>query len=180
MANLIYNYIDAITPIYLQLKCVSNSINSLINGIQILSSAAFQELMLNENPSMLTVLDYGLNNSSPQGDILLCVGYKNHWDIVNGRTGVARNLHTVEGAKVNLVAALDLYEDQEVQLLLCYNRKLPLCFELLFVVVIFFGSFWLKRKRNAVSHPVNAAKISQKRLSFNLVFTQNFTTPVGY
>lgn len=73
---------------------------------------------------MMTVLDGGWSPNSPsQGDILLCVGYKNHWDIVNGRNGIARHFHTVEGAKAHLVAALDLYEDQEIQLLLCYNRK---------------------------------------------------------
>ncbi|XP_031357939.1 GTPase-activating Rap/Ran-GAP domain-like protein 3 isoform X2 [Photinus pyralis] len=81
------------------------------------------ELLLNESPSMITVLDCGWNQSSPShGDIYLCVGYKNHWDIVNGRTGIARHLHTVDSAKAHLVAALDLYEDQEVQLLLCYNH----------------------------------------------------------
>ncbi|KAK5649770.1 hypothetical protein RI129_000799 [Pyrocoelia pectoralis] len=81
------------------------------------------ELLLNENPSMITILDSGWNQSSPShGDIYLCVGYKNHWDVVNGRTGIARHLHTVDSVKAHLVTALDLYEDQEVQLLLCYNH----------------------------------------------------------
>jgi hypothetical protein len=74
---------------------------------------------------MMTILDSGWSPNSPSpGDILVCVGYKNHWDIVNGRSGYAQHLHTVESTKAHLVAALDLYEDQEVQLLLCYNRKL--------------------------------------------------------
>jgi hypothetical protein len=73
----------------------------------------------------MTILDSGWSPNSPSpGDILVCVGYKNHWDIVNGRSGYAQHLHTVESTKAHLVAALDLYEDQEVQLLLCYNRKL--------------------------------------------------------
>ncbi|XP_050506896.1 GTPase-activating Rap/Ran-GAP domain-like protein 3 [Diabrotica virgifera virgifera] len=81
------------------------------------------ELNLNETPTMVTILDSGWSPSSPShGDTLVCVGYKNHWDIVNGRTGLAQHLHTVESAKANLVAALDLYEDQEIQLLLCYNH----------------------------------------------------------
>ncbi|CAG9823734.1 unnamed protein product [Phaedon cochleariae] len=81
------------------------------------------ELILNETPSMVTILDSGWSPSSPtHGDTLVCVGYKSHWDVVNGRTGQAHHLHAVEGARVRLVAALDLYEDQEVQLLLCYNH----------------------------------------------------------
>lgn len=73
---------------------------------------------------MITILDSGWSPNSPtHGDILVCVGYKNHWDIVNGRTGHAQHLHTIEGTKVHLVTALDLYEDQEIQLLLCYNRE---------------------------------------------------------
>ncbi|KAJ8969541.1 hypothetical protein NQ314_001693 [Rhamnusium bicolor] len=80
------------------------------------------ELNLNETPTMMTILDSGWSPNSPsQGDVLVCVGYKNHWDIVNGRTGYAQHLHTVESTKAHLVTALDLYEDQEIQLLLCYN-----------------------------------------------------------
>ncbi|KAK9752078.1 CNH domain [Popillia japonica] len=81
------------------------------------------EVMLAENPAILTILDGGWSPNSPShGDVSVCVGYKNHWDIVNGRTGYSKNLHTVEVTKPHLVTALDLYEDQEVQLLLCYNH----------------------------------------------------------
>ncbi|XP_060525674.1 GTPase-activating Rap/Ran-GAP domain-like protein 3 isoform X2 [Cylas formicarius] len=83
----------------------------------------FWELNLNETPNLVTILDTGWSPMSPsQGDILVCVGYKNHWDVVNGRTGQAQHLHTVEGNKAHLVTALDLYEDQEIQLMLCYNH----------------------------------------------------------
>lgn len=71
----------------------------------------------------MTILDSRWSPNSPSHDILVCIGYKNHWDVVNGRTGYAQHLYTVEGTKSHLVTALDLYEDQEVQLLLCYNRK---------------------------------------------------------
>nr|XP_022919615.1 GTPase-activating Rap/Ran-GAP domain-like protein 3 isoform X2 [Onthophagus taurus]XP_022919616.1 GTPase-activating Rap/Ran-GAP domain-like protein 3 isoform X2 [Onthophagus taurus] len=77
------------------------------------------EITLNENPSILTVLD---GNLTPTQDILVCVGYKNHWDIVNGRLGVFKHLHLVDLQKPHLVTALDLYEDDEIQLLLCYNH----------------------------------------------------------
>ncbi|XP_017784573.1 PREDICTED: GTPase-activating Rap/Ran-GAP domain-like protein 3 isoform X2 [Nicrophorus vespilloides] len=81
------------------------------------------EINLNEIPNLMTILDNGWTPNSPShSDILVCVGYKNHWDIVNGRSGYAHHLHTVRGDRVNLITALDLYEDQEVQLLLCYNH----------------------------------------------------------
>ncbi|KAH1022832.1 hypothetical protein HUJ04_012161 [Dendroctonus ponderosae] len=82
----------------------------------------FWELNLSEQPSILTILDNVWSPISPtHGDILVCVGYKNHWDVVNGRSGQAQHLYTVEGTRTHLVAALDLYEDQEIQLMLCYN-----------------------------------------------------------
>jgi len=72
------------------------------------------------------VLENAWSPISPtHGDVLVCVGYKSHWDVVNGRSGQAQHLYTVEGNKVHLVAAVDLYEDQEIQLMLCYNRKSP-------------------------------------------------------
>ncbi|XP_019761709.1 GTPase-activating Rap/Ran-GAP domain-like protein 3 isoform X2 [Dendroctonus ponderosae] len=83
----------------------------------------FWELNLSEQPSILTILDNVWSPISPtHGDILVCVGYKNHWDVVNGRSGQAQHLYTVEGTRTHLVAALDLYEDQEIQLMLCYNH----------------------------------------------------------
>lgn len=83
-----------------------------------------QELNLTEIPTMMTILDSSWSSDSPtQSGILVCVGYKDHWNIVNGSTGFIQHLHTIEGAKVHLLAALDLYEDQEIQFLLCYNRK---------------------------------------------------------
>ncbi|CAH1967345.1 unnamed protein product [Acanthoscelides obtectus] len=84
------------------------------------------EVTLTEHPTLLTVLDAGWSPRSPGhhsiADAYVCVGYKHHWDVVNGRTGQARHLHAVDAARTRLVAAVDLYEDQEVQLLLCYNH----------------------------------------------------------
>lgn len=50
-------------------------------------------------------------------------GYKHQWDLVNERTGELTKLHHVDASKVNLVTALDIYEDDEAELLLCYNSK---------------------------------------------------------
>lgn len=73
---------------------------------------------------MMTILDGGWSPNSPtHSDISVCVGYKHHWELVNGKNGVIRHFHTSDSGKPHLVAALDLYEDQEIQLLLCYNRN---------------------------------------------------------
>ncbi|CAG9769363.1 unnamed protein product [Ceutorhynchus assimilis] len=81
------------------------------------------ELNLNETPTILTILDNVWSPISPtHGDVLVCVGYKNHWDMINGKTGQSQHIYTVEGNRAHLVAALDLYEDQEIQLMLCYNH----------------------------------------------------------
>lgn len=93
-------------------------------SISLIFTFTLQEITLAETPTLMTILDGRWSPNSPSHDILVCIGYKNHWDIVNGRTGFAQHLHTVEGIKTKLVTALDLYEDQEIQLLLCYNRKL--------------------------------------------------------
>lgn len=53
----------------------------------------------------------------------MCSGYKHQWDLVNERTGELTKLHHVDSNKVNLVAAIDIYEDDEAELLLCYNSE---------------------------------------------------------
>lgn len=79
------------------------------------------EMTLADSPSLLTVLEPAPKQQ--HSDVLVCAGFRNHWELINGRTGHNRMLHQVEGNRPHLVAALDLYEDQEIELLLCYNRK---------------------------------------------------------
>ena len=43
--------------------------------------------------------------------------------MVNEKTGEVSRLHGADSSKVNLVAAIDIYEDDEAELLLCYNSK---------------------------------------------------------
>ncbi|XP_044729262.1 GTPase-activating Rap/Ran-GAP domain-like protein 3 [Chrysoperla carnea] len=82
-----------------------------------------KEITLTEPATMLTLLDGASSGiHSPGQNDLICVGYKHHWEIVSDRTNQIQRLYTVDGTKVNLVAALDLYEDQEIELLLCYNH----------------------------------------------------------
>lgn len=57
-------------------------------------------------------------------DNTVCIGYRQQFDIVNERTGDVNHLFAVqEGTRGHLVAAVDLYEDEEPELLLCYNSK---------------------------------------------------------
>jgi hypothetical protein len=52
----------------------------------------------------------------------ICVGYKHQFDIITDGSGTAQRLFAVqEGTKAHLVSATDLYEDEEPELLLCYN-----------------------------------------------------------
>ncbi|ESP05020.1 hypothetical protein LOTGIDRAFT_109410, partial [Lottia gigantea] len=76
-----------------------------------------RELSAFEQPQMLTLVD-GIKH-----DNQICVSYKNQFDLINEKNGDTLQLHKVDANKVNLVAALDIYEDDEAELMLCYNRK---------------------------------------------------------
>ncbi|XP_026479610.1 GTPase-activating Rap/Ran-GAP domain-like protein 3 [Ctenocephalides felis] len=97
-----------------------------------------KEISLCESPTLMTLLDGPVampkspsaksttqNGSAtiPCASGCMCVGYKNHFELVNESTGQTHKVHSVDtGNKVDMVAALDLYEDQEVELLLCYDH----------------------------------------------------------
>jgi hypothetical protein len=57
-------------------------------------------------------------------DNSVCLGYRHQFDLVNERSGELTKLFSIqEGTKAHLVAAVDLYEDEEPELLLCYNSE---------------------------------------------------------
>eukprot|EP00063_Salmo_salar_P021915 XP_013996750.1 PREDICTED: GTPase-activating Rap/Ran-GAP domain-like protein 3 [Salmo salar] len=56
-----------------------------------------------------------------ENDNMICVAYKHQFDLINESTGDAYRLHHVDANRVNFVAAIDVYEDGEAGLLLCYN-----------------------------------------------------------
>lgn len=62
-----------------------------------------------------------VDGPTEESDNLICVAYRHQFDVVNESTGEAFRLHHVEANKVNFVAAVDVYEDGEAGLLLCYN-----------------------------------------------------------
>ncbi|XP_006834847.1 PREDICTED: GTPase-activating Rap/Ran-GAP domain-like protein 3 isoform X2 [Chrysochloris asiatica] len=76
-----------------------------------------REICLSDPPMVMTLVD----GSTEESDNLICVAYRHQFDVVNESTGEAFRLHHVEASRVNFVAAIDVYEDGEAGLLLCYN-----------------------------------------------------------
>ncbi|XP_075227777.1 GTPase-activating Rap/Ran-GAP domain-like protein 3 isoform X2 [Lycorma delicatula] len=83
-----------------------------------------REIQVCEQPSLITLVDSSLAGSAGgSADNMVCVGYRHQFDLVNERTGEVSHLFSVQdGTKAHLVAAVDLYEDEEPELLLCYNN----------------------------------------------------------
>nr|XP_015222407.1 PREDICTED: GTPase-activating Rap/Ran-GAP domain-like protein 3 isoform X2 [Lepisosteus oculatus] len=76
-----------------------------------------REICLCDPPVVMALVD------GPTGeyDNMICVAYKHQFDLINESTGEAYRLHHVDANRVNFVAAIDVYEDGEAGLLLCYN-----------------------------------------------------------
>ncbi|KAF6203788.1 hypothetical protein GE061_002123 [Apolygus lucorum] len=88
-----------------------------VDGFQCL-----REISVSETPTLMTLVDSS-GAYSAGGDNLICLGYGRQFDLASERSGeVNRLFHLSEGIKPHLVAALDLYEDEEPELLLCYNN----------------------------------------------------------
>ncbi|KAL8625828.1 hypothetical protein ACOMHN_012420 [Nucella lapillus] len=85
--------------------------------VDIVDSFTFlRELQCGDVPQLVTLIE-GI-----RGDNQICVGYKNQFDLINEKNGDTLQLYSVEASKVNLVSALDIYEDDEAELILCYNH----------------------------------------------------------
>ncbi|OXB67052.1 hypothetical protein ASZ78_005625 [Callipepla squamata] len=76
-----------------------------------------REICLSDPPVVMTLVDGPTGDS----DNMICVAYRHQFDLVNESTGESYRLHHIEANKVNFVAAIDVYEDGEAGLLLCYN-----------------------------------------------------------
>ncbi|KAE9540657.1 hypothetical protein AGLY_003902 [Aphis glycines] len=80
-----------------------------------------REFQIAEQPSIITLIESAVGGNSDTCSI--CVGYKHQFDIITDGSGTAQRLFAVqEGTKAHLVSATDLYEDEEPELLLCYNN----------------------------------------------------------
>ncbi|GIY89820.1 hypothetical protein CDAR_522612 [Caerostris darwini] len=77
-----------------------------------------KEISLPDTPQLITLVDSPVSGFDNQ----ICVGYRHQFDLVNEKTGESQRLHVVEGNKGHLIAAIDIYEDDEAELLLCYNH----------------------------------------------------------
>ncbi|XP_053940327.1 GTPase-activating Rap/Ran-GAP domain-like protein 3 isoform X1 [Cuculus canorus] len=76
-----------------------------------------REICLSDPPVIMALVDGPTGDS----DNMICVAYRHQFDLVNESTGESYRLHHVETNKVNFIAAIDVYEDGEAGLLLCYN-----------------------------------------------------------
>uniref|UniRef100_A0A8D2J4W1 GTPase-activating Rap/Ran-GAP domain-like protein 3 n=1 Tax=Varanus komodoensis TaxID=61221 RepID=A0A8D2J4W1_VARKO len=76
-----------------------------------------REICLPDPPVVMTLVD----GPTGENDNLICVAYRHQFDLISESTGEPCRLHHVESSRVNFVAAIDVYEDGEAGLLLCYN-----------------------------------------------------------
>ncbi|KAG2470188.1 GARL3 protein, partial [Polypterus senegalus] len=102
-----------------------------------------QEICLCDVPVVMSLVD----GPTGENDNMICVAYRHQFDLINESTGESYRLHHVDASRVspsfmcgahfggliaawalifcllqvNFVAAIDVYEDGEAGLLLCYN-----------------------------------------------------------
>ncbi|XP_018088086.1 GTPase-activating Rap/Ran-GAP domain-like protein 3 isoform X2 [Xenopus laevis] len=76
-----------------------------------------REICLSDPPVVMTLVD----GPTGENDNMICVAYRHQFDLVNESTGESCRLHHVDASRVHFVAAIDVYEDGEAGLLLCYN-----------------------------------------------------------
>ena len=61
-----------------------------------------------------------IESAEPGNEWLICCGLRHHFELISA-DGTSKVLHMEASVKPHLVAALDLREDEEPELLLCYN-----------------------------------------------------------
>ncbi|XP_020284932.1 GTPase-activating Rap/Ran-GAP domain-like protein 3 isoform X2 [Pseudomyrmex gracilis] len=76
-----------------------------------------KEFTASETPTLVTMIE----SADPANEWTLCCGARNHYELIFA-SGTSRIVHLDATPKTHLVAALDLREDEEPELLLCYNN----------------------------------------------------------
>ncbi|XP_070155831.1 GTPase-activating Rap/Ran-GAP domain-like protein 3 isoform X2 [Polyergus mexicanus] len=76
-----------------------------------------KEFTASETPTLVTMIE----STDPTNEWTLCCGARHHFELISA-CGVSRIVHLEATPKPHLVAALDLREDEEPELLLCYNN----------------------------------------------------------
>ncbi|XP_017315940.1 GTPase-activating Rap/Ran-GAP domain-like protein 3 isoform X1 [Ictalurus punctatus] len=98
------------------LSCVSTSMGTSDSPVE--EFQYIREICLCDSPVVMALVD----GPTGENDHMICVAYKHQFDLINESTGDAYRLHHVDSNRVNFVAAIDVYEDGEAGLLLCYNN----------------------------------------------------------
>lgn len=115
----IRNKLLLITRKQSRLECVSSIVT--VTGSTDSPVEEFQyirEICLCDSPMVMALVD----GPTGENDHMICVAYRHQFDLINESTGDAYRLHHVDSNRVNFVAAIDVYEDGEAGLLLCYNN----------------------------------------------------------
>ncbi|XP_055009684.1 GTPase-activating Rap/Ran-GAP domain-like protein 3 isoform X4 [Boleophthalmus pectinirostris] len=99
-------------PRFEGLSAVAPGVDSPVEEFQYI-----REICLCDPPVVMALVD----GPTGENDNMICVAYKHQFDLINESTGDAYRLHHVDANRVNFVAAIDVYEDGEAGLLLCYN-----------------------------------------------------------
>ncbi|XP_077267792.1 GTPase-activating Rap/Ran-GAP domain-like protein 3 isoform X2 [Temnothorax americanus] len=76
-----------------------------------------KEFTASETPSLVTMIE----SADPANEWTLCCGARHHFELISA-SGTSRIVHMEATPKPHLVAALDLREDEEPELILCYNN----------------------------------------------------------
>ncbi|XP_045201546.2 GTPase-activating Rap/Ran-GAP domain-like protein 3 isoform X4 [Mercenaria mercenaria] len=82
-----------------------------------------RELECFDTPQIISLVDGTKGeNDGIRIDNQICVGYKHQFDLINEKNGDTLQLFQTDSNKnVSLVSAIDIYEDEEAELLLSYN-----------------------------------------------------------
>ena len=83
-----------------------------------------KELQASESPTIMTIVE---SQEETGREWMICCGLRHHYELIYA-SGATRSVHVEASVKPHLVAALDLCEDEEPELLLCYNSTFIFCF----------------------------------------------------
>ena len=83
-----------------------------------------REFTASEPPSIMTIIE----SQEPGREWMICCGLRHHYELIYA-DGASQSLHLEATVKPHLVAALDLCEDEEPELLLCYNSEQNMIFQ---------------------------------------------------
>ncbi|XP_015108623.1 GTPase-activating Rap/Ran-GAP domain-like protein 3 isoform X2 [Diachasma alloeum] len=76
-----------------------------------------KEYNASEPPNIVTIIE----STEGGNEWLLCCGLRHHFELISV-DGATRSLHVEASMKPHIIAALDLREDEEPEVLLCYNN----------------------------------------------------------